>query len=129
MTEKVIEFPKHKVVRDVTEEQLKERTLRQSEKLADTIVEELTGVMLAELDNFLVDIQTKPFQKDFVLVVDALKATVYRSFGLEHHLHDFIDRNVKLIDGASKMTKEELAERIQTIIAEVDAEFDKEEEE
>ena len=55
--------------------------------------------------------------------------SVYRSFGLEHHLHDFIDRNVKLIDGASKMTKEELAERIQTIIAEVDAEFDKEEEE
>ena len=72
MTEKVIEFPKHKVVRDVTEEQLKERTLRQSEKLADTIVEEITGVMLAELDNFLVDIQDKQFQKDFVLVVDGL---------------------------------------------------------
>ena len=129
MTEKVIEFPKHKVVRDVTEEQLKERTLRQSEKLADTIVEEITGVMLAELDNFLVDIQDKQFQKDFVLVVDGLKASVYRSFGLDHHLHDFIDRNVKLIDGASKMTKEELAERIQTIIAEVDSEFDNDEKE
>ena len=129
MTEKVIEFPKHKVVRDVTEEQLKERTLRQSEKLADTIVEEITGVMLAELDNFLVDIQDKQFQKDFVLVVDGLKASVYRIFGLDHHLHDFIDRNVKLIDGASRMTKEELAERIQTIIAEVDSEFDNDEKE
>ena len=27
-------------------------------------------------------------------VVDALKACVYRSFGFEHHLHDFIDKNI-----------------------------------
>lgn len=119
---KVVEFPKSKVVRDVTEEQLKERTLRQNEKLADTIVDEITGMMIAELDNFLIDVQDKVFAKDLVLVIDSLKAAVYRHLGLKHHLHDFIDKNVKLIDGASKMSKEELSEKIQMIIAEIEAE-------
>ena len=125
----IVEFPKNKVVRDVTEEQLKERTLRHNEKLADTIVEEITGMMIAELDNFLIDVQDKKLSKDLVLVVDSLKAAVYRHLGLEHHLHDFIDKNVKLIDGASKMSKEELQETIQMIIAEIESEIDNEEKE
>lgn len=124
MTEKVIEFPKSKVVRDVPDEQLKERSLRQAEKLADTIVDEITGLVIAELDNFQIDVEDKKIAKDLVLLVDALRAIVYRSIGLEHHLHSFIDNNVKLIDGVSKMSKEELAEYIQNIISEVDAEVD-----
>ena len=36
---------------------------------------------------------------------------------------------IKILELKSKMTKEELAERIQTIIAEVDSEFDNDEKE
>ena len=129
MTDKVIEFPKNKVVRDVPDEQLKERSLRQAEKLADTIVDEIMGLIIGELDNFLIDVEDKKSTKDLVLVIDALRATVYRSLGLDHHLHPFIDKNVKLIEGASKMTKEELQEYIESIISEVDEEVDKKEKE
>lgn len=129
MTDKVIEFPKNKVVRDVPDEQLKERSLRQAEKLADTIVDEIMGIVIAELDNFLIDVEDKKSTKDLVLVIDALRAAVYRSLGLDHHLHAFIDKNVKLIDGASKMTKEELQKYIESIISEVDEEVDTKEKE
>jgi hypothetical protein len=121
MTEKVIEFPKHKVVRDVPGEVLEERNRRADQKMADTIVDEITGMVITELDNYYVEIENKQFTKDFVLVLDALKAAVYRSFGLPHHLHDFIDDNVKLIEGKEGMTKEELKEKIESVMAELTA--------
>ena len=117
---KVIEFPKHKVVRDVPEEVIEERNRRADQKLADTIVDELTGIMITELDNYYVEIQDKQFTKDFVLVIDSLKAAVYRAFGIDHHLHPFIDDNVKLIQGnGSEMTKEELQEKINEIMSDL----------
>jgi len=117
MTDKVIEFPKHKVVRDVPGEVLEERNRRADQKLADTIVDELTGIMITELDNYYVDVQDKQFSKDFILVIDSLKAAVYRSFGFVHHLHPFIDDNVKLIEGdTNEMTKEELQAKINEIM-------------
>jgi hypothetical protein len=89
--------------------------------MADTIVDEITGMIITELDNYYVEIENKQFTKDFVLVLDALKAAVYRSFGLPHHLHDFIDDNVKLIEGKEGMTKEELKEKIESVMAELTA--------
>ena len=121
MTDKVIEFPKHKVVRDVPGEVIEERNRRADQKMADTIVDEITGMVITELDNYYVEIENKQFTKDFVLVLDALKAAVYRSFGLPHHLHDFIDDNVKLIEGREGMTREELKEKIEAVMAELSA--------
>lgn len=121
MTEKVIEFPKHKVVRDVPGEVIEERNRRADQKMADSIVDEIAGYMITELDNYYVEVQDKQFTKDFILVVDSLKAAVYRSFGLDHHLHSFIDDNVKLIEGKEGMTKEEIREKIETVIAELSA--------
>ncbi len=121
MTEKVIEFPKHKVVRDVPEEVIEERNRRADQKMADSIVEELAGFMITELDNYYVKVDNKQFTKDFILVVDSLKAAVYRSFGIDHHLHAFVDDNVKLIEGHEGMTKEEIREKIESVIAELSA--------
>jgi hypothetical protein len=132
MTEKVIEFPKHKVVRDVPGEVIEERNRRADQKMADSIVDEIAGIMITELDNYYVSVEDKQFTKDFILVVDSLKAAVYRSFGIDHHLHPFIDDNVKLIEGHEGMTKEEIREKIETVIAELSAakdDLDTEEEE
>lgn len=119
MTDKVIEFPKHKVVRDVPEEHLIARQAKADQKLADAIVDDITGMIITELDNCMVEVEKKQFSKDFVLVADALKACVYRSFGIDHHLHDFIDNNVKLIEGSESMTKEEIKEKIESIMSEL----------
>jgi hypothetical protein len=120
MTEKVIEFPKNKVVREIPEEVHHQRQAKADQKLADTIVDEITGLMITELDNYYVNVQTKQFSKDLVLVADALRAAVYRSFGLEHHLHEFIDKNVTLIEGNfDDMSKEEIKEKIETVMLEL----------
>lgn len=120
MTHKVIEFPKSKVVREVPEEIHKERQAKADMKQADAIVDEIAGIMLTELDNYYVDINQKQFAKDIILVVDALKAAVYRSYGIDHHLHAFIDDNVKLIEGdLESLSKEEIKEKIEKIMVEL----------
>lgn len=116
---KVIEFPKEKVVREIPEEHLKARQAKADRKLAESIVDDLTGILITELDNCYIEVTDKTFAKDFVLVVDALRATIYRQYDLEHHLHQFLDDNVKLIDGAAGMTKDELADRVTSIIQEM----------
>ena len=110
MTDKVIEFPKHKVVRDLPGEVLEERARRADQKMADAIVEEITSIVLTELDNYHVDVEEESFAKDLVLVVDALRATVYRQFGFEHHLHPFIEKNIKIISKKDAEAMENMSE-------------------
>lgn len=133
MTEKVIEFPKHKVVREVPEEQIKAAEARRDQKFADTVVEEITGIIITELDNYYIEMENKQFSKDIILVVDALKAAVYRQLGIDHHLHDFVDNNVKIIEGdIDGMTKEEIQTKISSLIEELktaSADLDKEDKE
>ncbi len=126
MTHKVIEFPKSKVVREVPEEIHLERQAKADMKQADTIVDEVAGLMITELDNYYVDVTNKQFAKDIILVVDALKAAVYRSYGIDHHLHPFIDDNVKLIEGdIDSLSKEEIKEKIEKIMLELSEAKDK----
>lgn len=126
MTHKVIEFPKSKVVREVPEEIHRERQAKADMKQADTIVDEVAGLMITELDNYYVDVTNKQFAKDIILVVDALKAAVYRSYGIDHHLHPFIDDNVKLIEGdIDSLSKEEIKEKIEKIMLELSEAKDK----
>lgn len=117
---KVLEFPKHKVVRDVPEEVIEERNRRADQKMADSIVDEIAGHIITELDNYFVEVTDKQFAKDIILVIDALKATVYRSFGIDHHLHSFIDDNVKLIESdINSLSKEEIKEKIEKVMSEL----------
>ena len=120
MTEKVIEFPKHKVVRDLPGNVIEERQRRADQKMADSIVEELTGIIITELDNYNVNIEDESFTKDLVLVVDALRATVYRQFGFEHHLHPYIEKNIKIISKKDAEAMEDMTEeQIQNMITEM----------
>lgn len=121
MSNKVIEFPKHKVVRDIPGEVLEERQKRADQKMADSIVEEITAIILTELDNYYVSVEDESFAKDLVLVVDALRATVYRQFGFEHHLHPFIEKNIKIIskkdaEAMEDMTEEQILNMIEDMM-------------
>jgi hypothetical protein len=120
MTDKVIQFPKHKVVRDVPGEVLEERNRKADQKMADALVDDMAGLIATELDNFDVDVQSKSFAKDFIVVVDALKAAIYRQFGLEHHFHDFTDKNISIIDADfGTLTKEEIQDKIDSVMADL----------
>lgn len=102
MTENVLNFPRDRIVRehagimvdDVTLEQAKERSRA---NFAESISDELISIMLEEMENLGIDTSLNSFMKDFSLTVDALRATINRSFDVPHHLHDFIDEHVKMI--------------------------------
>lgn len=120
MADKVIEFPKHKVVRDLPGNVMEERQRRADQKMADSIVEELTSIIITELDNYNVNIEDESFTKDLVLTVDALRATVYRQFGFEHHLHPYIEKNIKIISKKDAEAMEDMTEeQIQNMIMEM----------
>ena len=97
---KIVEFPKNKIVREMPAnveliEQAQQRSLQNH---ADSIVEELIDNIVESLDQDGIDIDADQFLKDLSLSVDALRAAVYRHFGLKHDLHSFIDENMKAID-------------------------------
>lgn len=109
MTEKVIEFPKHKVVRDVPGDVIDERNRRADLKVADAMVTEITSMIITELDNYCLNIEDESFTKDLVLLVDALRATIYRQFDIDHHLHPYIEKNVKLISKKQAEAMEDMS--------------------
>ena len=120
MTDKVIEFPKHKVVRDVPDEVFEERNRKADQKVADAMVEEMSGFLLTELDNYDVAVENSIFVKDFIVVVDALKGAIYRSFGLDHPFHTFVDKNVSIFDAdIGSLSKEEIQDKIDHIMADL----------
>lgn len=118
--DKVIEFPRHKVVRDVPGEVIEERNRKADQKMADAMVDDLAGIIATELDNFDLDVQSKDFAKDFIVVVDALKAAIYRQFGIDHHFHEFTDKNISIIDADfGSLSKEQIQDRIDTVMADL----------
>ena len=121
MNDKVIEFPKHKVVRDVPVDVIEERNRKADQKMADALVEDMAGILVTELDNFDIDVQSKTFAKDFIVVVDAIKAAIFRQFGLDHPFHAFTDKNISIIDAdfGTTLTKEEIQEKLDEVMADL----------
>lgn len=95
----VYQFPKDKIVREVQPnideiERAKHKSLL---NYADMIVDDLIGSILDSLDNQGIEVEKEEFQKDLSFTIDAMRASVYRYFGLEHTLHKFIDENVQIV--------------------------------
>jgi hypothetical protein len=98
MTKNVVEFPSHRIVREnINNSVIEQAREKSTQKFADSIVDSLIEIMLEEMENFGVDTETESFMKDFSLTVDSLRASVYRTLGIKHHLHAFIDKNVKMM--------------------------------
>lgn len=99
LSNNVVEFPKHKIVRDASQntEEMKLRKTKSLTIFADTLTEEITENILMDFANSGIDVENDIFTKDFQFLVGVLTATVYRSMSLEHELHDFIDDRVRIV--------------------------------
>ena len=87
---------------------------------ADAMVEEMSGFLLTELDNYDIDVDNQEFVKDFIVVVDSLKGAIYRSFGLDHPFHVFVDKNVSVFEAdIGSLSKEEIQDKIDHIMADL----------
>lgn len=96
----IVAFPRNKIVRDTSLDieavnKMKEKSIQ---NFADTITAEMSDIILFELENFGVDTESDEFTKDFYFMCAILSALIYRSVGVEHHFHSFIDKNVSLAE-------------------------------
>jgi len=95
----VFKFPEHKIVREITPpiEEIEAAKEKGRQNFADGILVDFIDNTLGLLENYGVDTDGTEFERDFSFAIDTVKAAVYRSMGLKHHLHDFVDNNVTVI--------------------------------
>jgi hypothetical protein len=95
MTENILQFPKSKIIRENMNieylEKMKETGIK---NFADALCDDIEDNVLRELDGCGLDIEAEKFIKDFYFSSTVLKATIYRSLGIEHDLHTFMEENV-----------------------------------
>jgi hypothetical protein len=96
MNDKILSFPKSKIVREIPPniqelEKAKEKGLM---KFADGIVDEVAEGLIIEIENYGIDTETQSFARDMAFTIDSLRAAVYRTLALDHNLHKFIDEAV-----------------------------------
>jgi hypothetical protein len=96
----VFKFPEHKIVREVPVnlEEVEKQKEKGKQKYADGIVGEVATGLIAELENYGVEIEDDDgsMSKDFIFLTDVLKSVIYRNMGLKHSLHNFVDDNVEI---------------------------------
>jgi len=104
LSAQIIQFPKNKIVRMPVEPDEPEKLAKSNRRLADNLISELTTDLVNELSiGYDLDVTTPSFQKDFSYAMECVRASIYRSFDLDHPFHEYIDANVKVA------SKEELA--------------------
>jgi len=112
MSENVVQFPKSKIVREPStdDDVVKQYKIKGLFKYADGIVDDIVEIMVTEIENHGVDTDSNVFLKDFSMAADALRATIYRQFDLQHNLHNFIDENVKVINRQTGKIVEDISD-------------------
>lgn len=100
MSAQILQFPKNKIVREfhLSDEDKAKIVNKQKREFAEYVLNELVRELYAHFEDFEFDTNDGNFVKDLSYTVDAARATIYRSLGLDHHLHEHIDENINLVD-------------------------------
>lgn len=130
MSNNVFKFPEHKIVREIPPqiEEIEKAKEKGKQNYAEDIINDFAESMLGALDSYGIDQDGKNFDKDLSFAVEAIRAMIYRSLTLDHHLHDFVDSHVSVLkkdkDGNFILESPETAEEI--IITELETPIDSE---
>lgn len=104
----VIQFPTQRIVREIPPESIKQVQERGKVRHAEAIVDEVATITHAGLSEYGIDTDNDEFQKDFAFALEGLRAIVFRSFGIEHSLHAYIDKNVHIAETAIEIVEDDL---------------------
>ena len=117
MESKILKFPESKIVRDPVVDMVISHSREKTwSKVAEGITQDLIGELYDHVEDFEnFDLKSDEFQKDFSITTDMIRAMVYRSLGVPHHLHEFIDSNVEIRTAEDGID----AEAIKTIMKEM----------
>jgi hypothetical protein len=98
MSDKIVAFPKHKIVREVPAnvEEIEKAKERSTQNFAEDIMEDLISNIYAELENYGLNVDNEHFEKDFSFAADALRSTIYRTLGIKHPMQEFIETSVTM---------------------------------
>jgi trimethylamine:corrinoid methyltransferase-like protein len=102
----IVKFPANKIVREIlpNHEEIERNKAKSKQKWAEEVVEDFVANMMDALDNYGITVDGPEFNKDFSTAIDMLRATIYRTMDLPHHLHHFIDNNVEAVIDVSNLT-------------------------
>lgn len=130
MSNNVFKFPEHKIVREIPPqiEEIEKAKEKGKQNYAEDIINDFAESMLGALDSYGIDQDGKNFDKDLSFAVEAIRAMIYRSLDLDHHLHDFVDSHVTVLkkDKEGNFILETPEEMEEIIIAEVETPIDTE---
>ena len=105
----IVNFPTSRIVLEVQPniEEVEKAKEKGKQKYADGIVAEVATGLLAELENYGIDLENEEgkFNKDFLFLTDVLKSVIYRNMDLKHPLHEFVDENVAIFDDEEEFKK------------------------
>lgn len=95
----IVNFPTSRIVREIQPniEEIEKVKEKGKQNFADGILVDFIDNTLGLLENYGVDTDGAEFERDLSFAIDTVKAAIYRSMGLKHHLHNFIDSNVTVI--------------------------------
>lgn len=123
-TNNVFKFPEHKIVREIPPqiEEIEKAKEKGKQNYAEDIITDFAESMLGALDSYGIDQDSKNFDKDLAFAVEAIRAMIYRSLSLEHHLHDFVDSHVSVLkkDKDGNLYLDSPSEMEEIIISEIE---------
>jgi len=118
---KVIQFPKKNIVREIPNEQIKTVVKRKNEKFVEFASNEIAELLGMEFDNMGIIIDPDTYTKDFVLLVEAVRSLLMRQLGFSHKFQSFADKHIRdaiieMPSGLDNVPMEVLHERIQASV-------------
>jgi len=120
----IFKFPENKIVREIPPqiEEIEKAKEKGKQNYAEEILVDLAENLLASLDSYGLDQDSKHFDKDFSFAMEAFRALIYRTLSIDHHLHDFIETSVSLLkkDENGNLILESPEDMEEIIIAEID---------
>jgi hypothetical protein len=126
MSNNVFKFPEHKIVREIPPqiEEIEKAKEKGKQNYAEDIAVDFAESMVAVLDSYGIDQDNENFDKDLSFAVEAIRAMIYRSLGIKHHLHEFIDTHVSVLkkDKDGNLVLESPSDMEEIIISELELE-------
>jgi len=120
----IFKFPENKIVREIPPqiEEIEKAKEKGKQNYAEEILVDMAENLLASLDSYGLDQDSKHFDKDFSFAMEAFRALIYRTLSINHHLHDFIETSVSLLkkDENGNLILESPEDMEEIIIAEID---------
>ena len=105
--DKIIQFPKNRIVNDRTreldaqrkkmgEKVAKQIQQQQTKQFVETAVDDISMNLLKSFVDLAMKTNNPNFTKDLALLVDVMRGMIYRDFGVSHPAQKLADKMVKL---------------------------------